>query len=66
MRTTLDLDDDLLDALRARHPGATKAEVVELAIREYLSHDAASRLRALRGNVEIEDLSEELRRDRTV
>ena len=65
MRTTLDLDDDLLEALLARHPGATKTEVIELAIREYLAHDAATRLRELRGKVEIDDVSRALRRDRT-
>jgi hypothetical protein len=65
MRTTLDLDDGLFDALMARHPGATKTEAVERAIREHLAHDAARRLRELRGKVEIEDLSRELRRDRS-
>lgn len=64
MRTTLELDDDLMDALLARHPGASKRQAVERAIREYLAGDAARRLRALRGKVEIEDLSAELRRDR--
>jgi hypothetical protein len=65
MRTTLDLDDALFEALLARHPGATKTEAVERAIREYLTNDAVRRLRELRGNVEVEDLSQELRRDRT-
>lgn len=64
MRTTLDLNDRLFEALMARHPGATKTEAVERAIREHLAHDATRRLRELRGKVEIEDLSRELRRDR--
>lgn len=64
MRTTLDLDDRLFQALMARYPGATKTEAVEQAIREHLAHDAARRLRELRGKVEIEDLTGELRRDR--
>lgn len=62
MRTTLDIDDELLKALLARHPGASKREAVERAIAEYLSKDAASRTRALVGRVEIEDVSEDLRR----
>jgi hypothetical protein len=66
MRTTLDLDDRLFEALMARYPGVTKTEAVERAIREHLARDAAHRLRELRGRVEIEDLSTELRRDRTV
>jgi Arc/MetJ family transcription regulator len=65
MRTTLDLDDELLAALLARHPGASKKEAVERAIREYLADDAVSRLRALAGSFPIEDVSLELRaRDR--
>ena len=65
MRTTLDLDDVLMEELMARHPGATKREAVETAIREYLERDAISRVLALKGAVDVEDLSEELRRDRT-
>jgi Arc/MetJ family transcription regulator len=61
MRTTLDIDDDLLHALMARHPGATKREAVERAIAEYLSKDAAARTKALRGRIRIEDVSAELR-----
>ncbi len=64
MRTTLDLDDDLMDALLARHPGTSKREAVERAIRSYLALDGVARLRALRGRIDIEDLSVELRRDR--
>jgi hypothetical protein len=44
----------------------TKTEAVERAIREHLAGDALRRLRELRGGVEIEDLSGELRRDRRV
>ncbi len=61
MRTTLDIDDDILRALLARHPGVSKREAVERAISEYLSKDAAARTRALRGRIEIEDVSTELR-----
>lgn len=64
MRTTLDLDDSLMEALLARHPGTSKREAVERAIRAYLSLDAVDRIRSLVGRLEIEDLSAELRRDR--
>lgn len=65
MRTTLDIDDGLLEALLARHPRASKTEAIEIAVRAYLSTDAVSRLRELAGKVEIEDISRELRsRDR--
>lgn len=66
MRTTLDLDDALMTALLARHPGQTKARAVEYAIREYLRGDAVRKLERLVGNIDIEDVSQELRRiDRT-
>ena len=62
MRTTLDIDDHLLEALLARHPGVSKREAVERAIAGYLSKDAAARTMALRGSLEIEDVSVGLRR----
>ena len=61
MRTTLDIDDDLFAALLARHPGVTKREAVERAIRDYLARDTLARIRALVGRIEIEDVSHELR-----
>jgi Arc/MetJ family transcription regulator len=64
MRTTLELDDVLMEALMSRHPGASKREAVEAAIREYLERDAISRVLGLKGGVDVEDLSGELRRDR--
>lgn len=57
MRTTLDIDDDLLKALVARHPGISKTEAIELAIRTYLAADAAEGLRELAGAFDIEDLT---------
>ncbi len=62
MRTTLDIDDHLLEALLARHPGVSKREAVERAIAGYLSKDAAARTMALRGALDIEDVSADLRR----
>ena len=47
MRTTLDIDDDLLRTLLARHPGTSKREAVERAIAAYLSTDAAAGTRAM-------------------
>jgi hypothetical protein len=61
MRTTLDLSDHIIDALRARHPDLSKTDAIELAIREYLSQSAADRLRALAGHLEIEDVSADTR-----
>jgi hypothetical protein len=66
VRTTLDLDDSLVSALLARHPGVSKTAAIELAVRSYLAESAVSRLRELAGTVEISDVSADLRRvDRT-
>jgi hypothetical protein len=67
MRTTLNLDDSLIEALLERLPGVTKTEAIERALRMFLAEDATSRLRAMAGSVEIEDVSREMRRhDRRV
>lgn len=40
MRTTLELDDALIEALLARVPEASKTRAIEYAIREFLEADA--------------------------
>jgi hypothetical protein len=64
MRTTLDLDQALMVALLARHPGLTRTEAIQTAIESYLARDAVARLQELAGTVEIEDVSKERNRDR--
>lgn len=62
MRTTLDINDDLLKALLARHPEMSRTGAIEFAVKTYLAADAAEGLRALAGKLDIEDVSAELRR----
>jgi hypothetical protein len=62
MRTTLDLDDALMQALLAAFPGVSKTEAIEAALAAYLAENAASWLRAQAGSVELEDVSAEFRR----
>ncbi len=62
MRTTLDIDDALMEALLSSVPGVTKTEAIERALRAFLADDAAARLRALAGVLEIEDISQDVRR----
>ena len=62
MRTTLDIRDDLMRSLLARHPGLPKRRAVEHAIEAYLSQDAAAGARALAGRLRVEDVSSTLRR----
>ncbi len=55
-----------MTSLLGRLPGRSKTEAVEHAISAYLATDAVERLRALAGTLEIDDLSDEMRRlDRT-
>lgn len=61
MRTTLDIDDDLLAALLDRHPGSSKTEAIEAALRAYLADDAVSRLRRLAGGFDVDDVSATMR-----
>lgn len=61
MRTTLDLDDGLVNALMARYPGVSRTEAIEQAIRAHLEADAVERLLARAGSFEIEDISGLLR-----
>ena len=61
MRTTLDLDDRLMEALMARHPGKSKTKAVEAAIAEHLRRGAVDWLIANAGEIEIEDVSGEMR-----
>jgi hypothetical protein len=66
MRTTLDLDDRLVEALVARNPGVPRTEAIQRALRAYLEADSVDRLLALAGTFDIEDVSGELRTaDRT-
>ena len=51
MRTTLDIDDRLLEALMARSPGLSKTKAIERAIDHYVKADAYERVRALRGTL---------------
>lgn len=50
MRTTLDIDDRLLDALMARSPGLSKTKAIERAIDQYVRADVYESLRKLRGS----------------
>lgn len=55
MRTTLELDDGLMDALMARSQGKSKTKAVETAIADYLRRDAARGMREMRGTIAFED-----------
>ena len=67
MRTTLDIDDRLMEALMTRHPGMTKTKAVEIAIEEYVRRGAVDWLLENAGELELDDVSAEMRaKDRQV
>ncbi len=49
IRTTLNLDQALIEAAAARHPGMTRTAIIEEGLRALLARDAAERLAALGG-----------------
>lgn len=61
MRTTLDIDDWLMERLMARHPDVSKTKAVEAAIEEYLRRGAVDWLLENAGKIEIEDVSKAMR-----
>jgi hypothetical protein len=61
MRTTLDIDDRLMESLMARHPGESKTKAVEAAIAEHVRRGAVDWLLENAGKIEIEDVSKEMR-----
>jgi metal-responsive CopG/Arc/MetJ family transcriptional regulator len=62
MRTTVDLDDDLVRALSDQHPNLSRTQAIEAAIRAYLQESASERRRSLAGTMDIDDVSADLRR----
>ncbi|MBI2893315.1 MAG: type II toxin-antitoxin system VapB family antitoxin [Deltaproteobacteria bacterium] len=49
MRTTVNLDAQLVEELMRRHPGWTRTAVIEEGLRALLARDASIRLAALGG-----------------
>lgn len=63
MRTTLDLDDELMERLLGRFPGQSKTKAVEHAIDAFLRREASARILELAGAFpDIVDTREENRR----
>ncbi|HUP62053.1 MAG TPA: type II toxin-antitoxin system VapB family antitoxin [Thermoanaerobaculia bacterium] len=64
MRTTLNLDDDALEAAMEVSPGRTKSEVVNEALRRFATAKRQRQLLDLRGKVEWEGDIDHLRKRR--
>ena len=64
MRTTLDLDDDALQAAMSLTDGRTKTEVVNEALRRFVRAERQQKLLQLRGKVRWEGNIDQLRKRR--
>ena len=54
MRTTLNIKDDMMDALLKRTKSRSKTKAVEVAIKDYLEKKAIEDLISLSGNIHFE------------
>jgi len=54
MRTTLNIKDDMMDALLKRTKSKSKTKAVEVAIKDYLEKKSIEDLISLSGNIHIE------------
>jgi len=50
-----------MEALMARHPGLSKTKAVEAAIEDHVRRGAVDGLLKIRGKLDIEDVSKEMR-----
>jgi Arc/MetJ family transcription regulator len=50
MRTTINIDDDLIEAAREYTGITEKTELVRMALKSFISHEAAKRLAKLGGS----------------
>jgi Arc/MetJ family transcription regulator len=64
MRTTLNIDDEALDAAMSALPGLTKTDVINMALRELARKERRKGLLALRGKVRWEGDLDRLRKRR--
>jgi len=53
MRTTLDLDQELVTQALQETGARTKTEVIELALRQLLEREARKRIKALAGTMNL-------------
>jgi len=54
MRTTINIQDDLMDALLVRTKAKTKTKAVELAIKDYIEKKSIEDLISLSGKINID------------
>jgi Arc/MetJ family transcription regulator len=60
MRATLNIPDDLLAEVQKLTGEKSKTKAITIAMREYIRQKRIKELIALRGKIQIEDVTEEL------
>ena len=61
MRTTLNIDDDLLDQVMQYTESSNRSEAVRRALKAYIRQQELQQARAMRGTIEIDETWRELR-----
>jgi Arc/MetJ family transcription regulator len=54
MRTTINIQDDLMEALLVQTKAKTKTKAIELSIREYIERKSIENIVALSGKINID------------
>jgi Arc/MetJ family transcription regulator len=54
MRTTINIQDDLMEALLAQTKAKTKTKAIELSIREYIERKSIENIVSLSGKINID------------
>ena len=54
MRTTINIQEDLMDALLARTKSKTKTKAIELAIKDYIEKKSIEDLISLSGKINVD------------
>ena len=54
MRTTINIQDDLMDALLARTKAKTKTKAIELAIKDYIEKKSIEDLISFSGKINVD------------
>lgn len=61
MRTSLNIDDDMLNEVMKITGVENRSEAIRIALASYLKQQRKNKILALRGNVDIEDNWQQLR-----
>jgi Arc/MetJ family transcription regulator len=54
MRTTINIQDDLMEALLAQTKAKTKTKAIELSVREYIEKKSIENIVALSGKINVD------------